>query len=241
MLALGLAVAGVAGGGGFLPAEVPYAAESDIRQAWFRVFPATVAIMVVSAALCQTALPLVEQRARGILQLLRGTPLRPGALLRAAFPLPIVVAVCAGALGLWGASLYVGWPSLAQVAIVTLSLSVTVCCSVSVAFALGARVRSEENVSFTSMVLIVGGYYLSGVLFPWPQGWELLSLTHPVGWLIWPLVEGMLGVPAPLPIWVYWGLALAAAALCVRIGLRRFVWEPRPDAVIGRPAAPAAR
>lgn len=194
--------------------------------------PAIVTLAVISATTQSLAINLVEDRERGLLKRVRGTPLPPWAFIASRVGNALVVSVLIVALlAAIGALVYdVAIPTTTMPAVlVTLAVGAfSFCC---IGFALSAAIPSEDAAPAITNATVLPLYFLSGIFIPEseiPDGVLQVADVFPIRhffeafFAAWdPSTAGVGLEPGNLAVVLAWGVAALVAALLT------FRWEPR--------------
>ncbi len=194
--------------------------------------PAIIALAVISATSVSLAINLTEDRERGLLKRVRGTPLPPAAFVAGRVGNSLVVSLLMVALiAALGKLVYgVSLPDRTIPAvIVTLAVGASAFCCVG--FALTAFIPSEDAAPAVTNAIMLPLYFISGVFIPdseIPSGVLEVADIFPVRhffeafFTAWdPNTTGAGFELGHLAIVAGWGLAGLAVALLA------FRWEPR--------------
>jgi ABC-2 type transport system permease protein len=194
--------------------------------------PAIIALAVISATTQSLAINLTEDRERGLLKRIRGTPLPVPAFVAGRVGNSIVVSLLMVVLvAVIGRLVYdVSIPDQTIPAIlVTLAVGAfSFCC---LGFALTAAIPSEDAAPAISNAVVLPLYFISGIFIPdseIPSGVLQVADVFPIRhffeafFTAWdPSTTGSGLEPGHLAIVAVWGIAGLALAL------RAFRWEPR--------------
>jgi ABC-2 type transport system permease protein len=194
--------------------------------------PAIISLAVISATTQSLAINLTEDRERGLLKRIRGTPLPAPAFVAGRVGNSIVVSVLMVVLvALIGKLVYdVSLPDQTVPAVlITLAVGAfSFCC---LGFALTALIPSEDAAPAISNAVVLPLYFISGVFIPdseIPSGVLQVADVFPIRhffeafFTAWdPSTTGSGLEPGHLGIVAAWGIAGLAVAL------RAFRWEPR--------------
>jgi len=194
--------------------------------------PAIISLAVISAATQSLAINLTQDRERGLLKRIRGTPL-PAAVFVAGrvgnyLIISVLMVVLVAVIGklVYGVSL----PDQ-TIPAVLVTLAVGAACFCCLGFALTAAIPSEDSAPPIALAILLPLYFISGVFIPdseIPAGVLQVADFFPVRhffeafFTAWdPNTEGAGFEFGHLAIVVLWGLAGLVVAL------RFFRWEPR--------------
>ena len=194
--------------------------------------PAIISLAVISAATQSLAINLTQDRERGLLKRIRGTPL-PAAVFVAGrvgnyLIISVLMVVLVAVIGklVYGVSL----PDQ-TIPAVLVTLAVGAACFCCLGFALTAAIPSEDSAPPIALAILLPLYFISGVFIPdseIPAGVLQVADFFPVRhffeafFTAWdPNTEGSGFEFGHLAIVVGWGLAGLVVAL------RFFRWEPR--------------
>jgi ABC-2 type transport system permease protein len=194
--------------------------------------PAIISLAVISATTQSLAINLTEDRERGLLKRVRGTPLPAPAFVAGRVGNSIVVSLLMVVLvALIGKLVYdVSLPDQTVPAVlITLAVGAfSFCC---LGFALTALIPSEDAAPAISNAVVLPLYFISGIFIPdseIPSGVLQVADVFPIRhffeafFTAWdPSTTGSGLEPGHLAIVAAWGIAGLALAL------RAFRWEPR--------------
>lgn len=192
---------------------------------WVHSFSAAMTMLILAVASSQYTFWLVEQKESGFLFYLRSTPLRFSSLYGSFLPIILGLSIIGACIYVPLIGVYVEFPNAVHMLQFLVGMTLAVLLAASLFFLVGSLIRSRQIVEYVVVLVLLCGYFGSGMVFPFGDASKWVTAVNPWAWIYYSFDIPLVGAGAGhFPVWVYWLLEAFASVVLFQIAQRVFSW-----------------